>query len=316
MIAQESKSANKNAIPLFVEKPSHSFAPLDCSPAVARSAGQGRSLDRRPGALPLTGASTMAGWRHAGRIVFSAAFALCVTLPPGASAHAQAATVPVQLRRTNAANPLSGFISEASQRFGIPALWIRAVMQAESGGNANAVSPKGALGLMQLMPATYADMRIRYGLGDNPMQPHDNIIAGAAYLREMLDCYGMAGFLAAYNAGPTQYDAHLATGIPLPAETRAYVARLLPVIDGERNTMLASGITSTRDAMNWVRAPLFAIASAVQIVNASDGSAAANPAVFHVQPARPSGSDSIAGLTPSRRMLNSMFVPVSGKAGP
>jgi hypothetical protein len=129
----------------------------------------------------------------------------------------------------------------------------------ESGGNADAVSPKGAMGLMQLMPATYADMRLRYGLGDDPMQPHDNIIAGAAYLREMLDCYGMPGFLAAYNAGPAQYDAHLATGIPLPAETRAYVARLLPVIDGERNAMRANGIRTLSVQHSWQSAPLFVV---------------------------------------------------------
>lgn len=314
MTSRKPDPSKENIISLFAEKPPHLFAPLDCPPAVARSAGQGRSLDRRPGALPLRGASTMAGWRYTGRIVFSTVFALCVILPPGASAYAQAAAVPLQPPRINAADPLSAFVSEAAHRFSIPEPWIRAVMQAESGGNANAVSPKGALGLMQLMPATYADMRIRYGLGNDPMQPHDNIIAGTAYLREMLDCYGMAGFLAAYNAGPAQYDAHLA-GIPLPAETRAYVARLLPVIDGERNMVLASDVSPAREAVSWMQAPLFAIASAERIANTSNGSAAANPAVFHVQPTGPSESASVAGLTPSRRMLNSMFVPVFGKAG-
>ena len=75
-------------------------------------------------------------------------------------------------------------------------------MQAESGGDARALSPKGAMGLMQIMPGTWAELRLRYGLGADPYDPHDNITAGAAYLREMHDRYGEPGFLAAYNAGP------------------------------------------------------------------------------------------------------------------
>ncbi len=279
MNAQESQSANKNAILLFAKKPPHPFAPLDCPPAVARSAGQGRSLDRRPGALPLTGASTMAVWRHAGRIVFFAIFALCVTLPPGASAYAQAVAVPVQPPRTNATDPLSGFVSEAAHRFGIPEPWIRAVMQVESGVDASAVSPKGALGLMQIMPATYADMRIRYGLGGDPMQPRDNILAGAAYLREMYDRYGSAGFLAAYNCGPTCYDDHLATGRPLPAETRAYVAALMPLIAGGR--LLGGGVRMLPDVDAWQRAPLFVVLGGGMMAAdrlQSDGSTNAVPA--------------------------------------
>jgi soluble lytic murein transglycosylase-like protein len=67
----------------------------------------------------------------------------------------------------------------------IPASWIRAVLQAESGGAARALSPKGAMGLMQIMPETWATLRLRYGLGADPFDPHDNILAGAAYLREL-----------------------------------------------------------------------------------------------------------------------------------
>ena len=80
------------------------------------------------------------------------------------------------------------------------------------------------MGLMQIMPQTWSGLRLRYGLGANPYDPHDNILAGAAYLRELHDRYGAPGFLAAYNAGPARYDDHLATGRPLPAETRAYVS--------------------------------------------------------------------------------------------
>src|SRR3546814_10072998 len=74
-------------------------------------------------------------------------------------------------------------------------LWIRAVMRVESRGDARAISPKGAIGLMQVMPATWTEMRTRYALGPDPYDPRDNILAGAAYLREMHDRYGSPGFL-------------------------------------------------------------------------------------------------------------------------
>ncbi len=99
-------------------------------------------------------------------------------------------------------------------------------MRAESFGDVHAISPKGAMGLMQIMPQTWATLRQRYHLGADPYDVHDNIIAGAGYLRELHDRYGVPGFLAAYNAGPGRYDDHRATGRALPAETRAYVAAL------------------------------------------------------------------------------------------
>jgi soluble lytic murein transglycosylase-like protein len=129
-----------------------------------------------------------------------------------------------------AVRPFAVFVTEAAQRFHIPESWIRAVMRVESFGDARAVSPKGAIGLMQVMPKTYAGLRVRHRLGADPCDPHDNILAGAAYLREMLNRYGAPGFLAAYNAGPARYDEHLITGRPLPGETQDYVAKLAPVI--------------------------------------------------------------------------------------
>jgi soluble lytic murein transglycosylase-like protein len=119
---------------------------------------------------------------------------------------------------------LAPLISEASSRFDLSELWIRAIMQVESNGDADATSPKGAMGLMQVMPATYAYLSDRYGLGDDPYAPRDNILAGSAYLRELYDHYGAAGFLAAYNAGPGRYEDSLCRGCSLPAETKRYVA--------------------------------------------------------------------------------------------
>jgi SLT domain-containing protein len=118
------------------------------------------------------------------------------------------------------------YIAEAAQRFGRPEAWVRAVMQAESGGAADATSPAGAIGLMQIMPETYAELRVRYGLGANAYDPHDNIIAGTAYMSEMIELFGVPNFLAAYNAGPARFDDYLQRGRLLPDETRRYLARI------------------------------------------------------------------------------------------
>lgn len=120
-------------------------------------------------------------------------------------------------------------IDEASRRFNVPADWIRRVMRAESGGrtmlNGRPITSRsGAMGLMQLMPDTWAEMRALHRLGPDPHEPRDNILAGAAYLRAMYDRFGYPGLFAAYNAGPERYARHIATGGSLPAETNAYVA--------------------------------------------------------------------------------------------
>ena len=110
-------------------------------------------------------------------------------------------------------------------------------MHVESGGqeylNGQLItSGAGAMGLMQVMPATYDELRQQYNLGDDPFDPHNNIMAGAAYMREMYDIYGSPGFLAAYNAGPNRLDDYLSNNRPLPDETRRYVAMIGPNIVG------------------------------------------------------------------------------------
>lgn len=154
-----------------------------------------------------------------------------------------------------AAHPYAAQVTEASQRFGIPTTWIMAVMRAESAGDLRAVSSAGAMGLMQVMPDTWAGLRIRHGLGRDPFEPHDNILAGTAYLREMWDRYGdVAAMLAAYNAGPARYDEYRLADRPLPAETRAYIAALAPVLLGERPSGIA--VTAARP-LDWREAALF-----------------------------------------------------------
>ncbi|WP_341992020.1 lytic transglycosylase domain-containing protein [Azorhizobium sp. AG788] len=150
----------------------------------------------------------------------------------------------------------AAFIDEAAQRFELPAGWIRAVLRAESGGDPRAVSPAGAMGLMQIMPATWDELRVHYGLGANPFDPRDNILAGAAYLRQLHDRYGsIRAMLAAYNAGPARYEASLA-GERLPLETRTYIAALAPIIDTE-SAAGATGLVRPM-AQSWHEAPLFA----------------------------------------------------------
>ena len=139
-----------------------------------------------------------------------------------------AAQVPASASSSDRWQP---FITEASRRFGAPEAWIRAVMRAESGGQAMLdgrpiTSRAGAMGLMQLMPETWAELRDRYALGSNPYDPHDNILAGAAYLRELYERHGYPNLFAAYNAGPARLDDYLFNGRPLPDETRAYLAAL------------------------------------------------------------------------------------------
>lgn len=129
-------------------------------------------------------------------------------------------------------DPWGPWIRDASRRFDIPELWIREVMRQESGGRPNVVSHAGAIGLMQVMPGTYRELRDRYGLGADPFHPYDNIQAGTAYLREMYELYGNPAFLAAYNAGPRRLEEFLWGGRGLPAETRNYVARVGPRIAG------------------------------------------------------------------------------------
>lgn len=157
---------------------------------------------------------------------------------------------------------IAAYVAEASQRFGITESWIYAVMRVESTGRVGAVSSAGAMGLMQLMPGTWARQRIRLGLGSDPFDPRDNIMAGTSYLREMYDSYGAPGFLAAYNAGPGRYEQYRGRGRPLPAETRAYVARIAPMLQsGNAQTILASASPVQRVRASWTQSQLFAARS-------------------------------------------------------
>lgn len=187
-----------------------------------------------------------------GRIALFLLSGLSLGLIESGGAYAQPAVATQQ----EADHPFAVYIAEAAQRFGIPKHWIVAVMGAESAGDVRAISHAGARGLMQVMPGTWDDLRLRYLLGSDPFDPRDNILAGAAYLREMYDRYGtIPAMLAAYNAGPDRYDEYLTTGRPLPAETRAYVDQLAPALGIAMQSVDAS--TALPPPPDWREAPLF-----------------------------------------------------------
>ena len=188
------------------------------------------------------------GSRRLARLLAAVATTLpgLVLLPAGAARAACPATAPFD-------QP----IAAAAARFALPAPLLRAVVAAESDFAVFAVSPRGAMGLMQIMPDTWADLRLRHALGRDPFDPCDNILAGAAYLREMLDRYGDPGFLAAYNAGPGRYEAYLRGARPLPLETLAYVDKIAARMG--RDGALAARSLPDRDA--WRRGDLFVAAS-------------------------------------------------------
>ena len=256
--------AFKVFIPLFAERPAHPFIPLDRRTASARSEGQGRPSAGASRA-PLTGVSTLAGWRRSGnRALFRYAIVLAIAALSSGSGSGIAIAQTAPIARTSTVDPYAAHIAEASRRFGIPERWIRAVLHAESAGDVRAISSAGAIGLMQVMPDTWAELRVRYNFGRN---------AGTAYLREMWDRYGdIKAMLAAYNTGPARYDEHRAKGRPLPAETRVYVASLAPALRGERPSKIAFAVARPLD---WREAAIFIMrddgASAVTLAS-PDGS--------------------------------------------
>lgn len=130
------------------------------------------------------------------------------------------------LAKSQPTNACAVHAPEAAMRSGLPLDMILRVMRAESGGDPRAVSLKGAMGCMQIMPATWATVSARYGLGPDPFDARMNMIGGALYLAELRTRFGIPGAYAAYNAGPNRYTRFAARGVPLPAETVAYAARL------------------------------------------------------------------------------------------
>ncbi|PPQ19465.1 lytic transglycosylase domain-containing protein [Bradyrhizobium sp. AC87j1] len=239
------------AIPLLDRLRDHSSVSINVRKAGARSGTPRRPKGWRGQALPWTGMSTAACLGRPGTGVWVLASLLLFCPVPQGAAIAESGASAVRAV-TQTSNPFAGVVDEAAKRFSIPVNWIVSVLSIESAGDVHARSPKGAMGLMQMMPATWAELRERYNLGNDPYDPHDNILAGTAYLRELLDRYGSPGVFAAYNAGPSRYEEHLAGG-SLPDETRAYVTKLANLLAIELPPKWTFGGQSSAVATLFVR---------------------------------------------------------------
>jgi soluble lytic murein transglycosylase-like protein len=154
--------------------------------------------------------------------------------PPPPPAPVQAAPVAVKVPQavvdTRTLTPHE-LITRAAERAGLPPEFVHSVARAESGYHPNAISPKGAIGLMQLMPGTAA------GLNVDPYDPAQNAEGGAMYLRDLLlkyenDPHQVSKAVAAYNAGPAAVDRY--KGIPPYRETIQYVNRVLKQYEKEQ----------------------------------------------------------------------------------
>lgn len=142
--------------------------------------------------------------------------------PASASSSGRSAGDKASSRPLTVTSPqLDRIVREAAARHDLDPALVKAVISTESGWNPYAVSPKGAMGLMQLIPATAK----RFGVG-NPYDPAQNVEGGTAYLKSLLDRYhgNLKESLAAYNAGPTAVDE--SGGIPWYPETRRYVRKV------------------------------------------------------------------------------------------
>ena len=234
------------------------FGPLSLASIVgrARPLWDGRGALKVPASLPFRPCFRRRNRR-------TAALAILGVLATGNATTLAASAPPTRVSSSEVSITVADLIQDASRRFAMPARWIAEVMQVESRGRAEVVSPKGAIGLMQVMPSTYATLAARFGLGADPWNPRDNVLAGAAYLREMYDRYGTTGMLAAYNAGPGRWEDHLSRKRPLPDETVRYIARLGPVVGGNVAPLPALDSRAVRP-MPMI-APIFAILSGATV---------------------------------------------------
>ena len=140
----------------------------------------------------------------------------------GTFTDAPAPTAPVK-GRARTPSELEPHIIKAAERYRIPTALVRAIMHTESNFNSNALSPKGASGLMQLMPATASDMYVK-----DIFDTRDNIEGGVRYLRVLANLFNgdMVKMVAAYNAGPEAVRKY-GGQVPPYAETQAYVRKVL-----------------------------------------------------------------------------------------
>lgn len=208
------------------------------APAVALRAADGHRERRhhKRRAYPRSGPDRRRGERRKQRLrtLLFAAAALSATPAHLIKSKPLIPSVSVEMGNFMALQPprpedaYEDIIQEAAELYGIDAALIRAVMRTESQFRPNVVSPVGAQGLMQLMPALAKEMGVK-----NPFDPRDNVMGGAKYLKKLLDAHqgNIALTLASYNAGPGNVKRY--RGIPPFKETRNYVRKITDILEEE-----------------------------------------------------------------------------------
>jgi soluble lytic murein transglycosylase-like protein len=164
---------------------------------------------------------------HAANVSASKGWGVATT-PLAAIAAGPLPSIAVTLEDFNVVDPRYAYddiIAEAAEKYNLDARMIKAVMQAESAFDSMAVSPVGALGLMQLMPEVAEELG-----ADDPMDPRQNIMAGSRHLKQMLKSHGgnVKLALASYNAGPGNVAKY--GGVPPFRETRNYVKKVTALL--------------------------------------------------------------------------------------
>lgn len=234
--------------------------------------------------------------RFAGMVCLAASIgALCAAGSPAVAAPRMPGD------REEQAHSFAPHVREAARRFDLPDAWLMAVMRTESAGDPHARSPAGAIGLMQVMPATWTDLTARHRLGDDPWDVRANVLAGAAYLREMVERYGdLETALAAYNAGPGRADAWRRGKRALPAETVQYVAKILHLL-GREAVAMPSYAAAGPTPPNWQHSPLFAARAGPEPVALLTPTSTVSPPIALAQGAQP--SPSMLAAPPAERLF-------------
>ena len=154
--------------------------------------------------------------------------------------------------RTSCRQRFAADITRAAERFVLPRAWICAVIEVESGGHQRLdgvpiVSARGAMGLMQLMPKTFAAMARRYHLPNAPFTARENILAGAGYLHRCYLRFGFPLLFSAYAAGPERVEKFIIHGEPLPRSARDYTLHILHSLGAGRAVMVSFAPAAARD---------------------------------------------------------------------
>jgi hypothetical protein len=222
--------------------------------------------------------------------------------PPPPPSPAPATAINTSVPKPLAAPPvnLNQVVNSASANYHLDPDLVNSVIHAESGFNAHAVSPKGARGLMQLMPSTADQLGVK-----DSFDPEANVGGGSRYLRELLERYNfdLVKALAAYNAGPERVEQY--KGVPPFHETRAYVARIIheynqKIAKEEREAARAQKLTRARTSKSGAAHTALAGTSSSHAPVAHTSTTPTSPGIGHKPPSGASAQITSSGSNSSR----------------